>query len=160
MVCSLANSIRGGKYRDVIIHKLLLPDLDTNVRVLGDDPEAADRILALTSAAFELPSSFLLGASYDLEMGENGLLRLAATYQSNHFSEDEYRFGAEYNLANKLYVRGGYVYCDQDEYLYGPTLGVGARFNLGRAKACFDYSHTFVNNYFDDIPEISLRFGI
>ena len=134
-------------------------DFENSILVPGDDPEAARRILSLTSASFELPSSFQLGISYDVDMAENGILTLAGGFQSNNFSEDEYRFGAEYNLGQKLYVRGGYIFCGQEEYLYGPSLGVGAIFTLGGVHTSIDYSHAFVDNYFDDIPELSLRFA-
>jgi hypothetical protein len=136
------------------------PDFEKSILDPDDDPESANRKWALTSAGFELPSCFQFGLAYDMDMGENGKTTLGVTYQSNNFSEDEYRFGVEYNMNQKLYVRAGYVFCDQEDYLYGATLGVGTTFNLGQAKATLDYSHSFVNDYFDDIPEISLKFGI
>jgi len=136
------------------------PDFDASTLVPGDDPESANRTVALTSAGFEMPSNFQMGATYDFALGMNGKTTVGAVYQSNNFSEDEYRFGAEYVLGERLCVRAGYVLCDQEEYIYGPTLGFGASFNLGRIKASLDYSHTFVSNYFDDIPEVSMKFGL
>ncbi|MFH1221029.1 MAG: PorV/PorQ family protein [Candidatus Eisenbacteria bacterium] len=136
------------------------PDFEYSTSVPGDDPESANRFLSLTSASFEMPSNFQLGATYDISMGVNGKATVGTVFQSNNFSEDEYRLGAEYVLNDRLFVRGGYVICDQDGYIYGPTLGFGAMFNLGPAKASIDYSHTFISNYFDDIPELSLRFGL
>jgi hypothetical protein len=136
------------------------PDFEKSILDPEDDPEAAYRKWSLTSANFELPSSFHFGLSYVFDMGESGTTTVGATFQSNNFSQDEYRLGAEFNMHERLYVRAGYTFCDQEDYLYGATLGVGTRFNLGRAKASVDYSHMFVDNYFDDIPEISLRFGL
>jgi hypothetical protein len=136
------------------------PDFEASILDPGDDPQAANRQWRLTSANFELPSSFQFGMSYDLDMGENGMTTMGFTFQSNNFSEDEYRLGVEYNMNKRLYVRAGYVFCDQEEYLYGASLGVGTRFSMGRVLASVDYSHSFIENYFDDIPEISLRFGI
>lgn len=136
------------------------PDFEESILDPDDDPQAANRTWSLTSANFELPSSFQLGLSYDFDLGPNGMATVGWVFQSNNFSEDEYRLGAEYNMNKKLYVRAGYVYCDQEDYLYGASLGVGARFKLGRVNAALDYSHTFVDNYFDDIPEISLTFGL
>lgn len=135
-------------------------DFEKSILDPDDDPQSANRTFSLTSANYELPSSFQLGLAYDFDLGENGMATLAGTFQSNDFSEDEYRLGAEYNMNDRLYVRAGYVYCDQEEYLYGATLGVGTTFSLGRVKTTIDYSHMFVDNYFDDIPEISLRFGL
>ena len=136
------------------------PDFEVSALVPGDDPESANRTLALTSAGFEMPSYFEVGLSYDVDMGVNGTTTLAVAFQSNNFSQDEYRLGVEYDLGGRLFVRGGYVICDQDEYLYGPSLGIGARFNLGAATAEIDYSHTFVSDYFDDVPEIGLKLGL
>jgi hypothetical protein len=136
------------------------PDFEESILDPADDPQAANRQWSLTSATFELPSSFQIGVSYDVDMGVNGMATLGLTFQSNDFSEDEYRVGVEYNMSKRLYVRAGYVFCDQEEYLYGASLGVGTRFNLGRVLASVDYSHSFITNYFDDIPEISLKFGI
>jgi hypothetical protein len=135
-------------------------DFEKSLLDPADDPQAANRMFSLTSANFELPSSFQIGLSYGFDLAENGLATVAWTFQSNNFSEDEYRFGAEYNMKDRLYVRAGYVYCDQEEYLYGASLGVGTRFNLGRIKTQLDYSHSFVDNYFDDIPEMSFKFGL
>jgi opacity protein-like surface antigen len=135
-------------------------DLEKSILDPNDDPQAAYRTWSLTSANFELPSSFQIGLSYDFDLAENGKATTCFTFQSNNFSQDEYRLGAEYNLHDKLYIRAGYVYCDQEEYLYGPSLGVGTRFKLGRVRTQLDYSHSFVDNYFDDIPEISFKFGV
>jgi hypothetical protein len=136
------------------------PDFEVSTLLPGDDPESANRTVMLSSAGFEMPSFFELGLSYDIDMGMNGSTTVGVAFQSNNFSGDEYRLGLEYSLGGKLYVRGGYVLCDQEEYLYGPSLGIGAKFDLGRAKAAIDYSHTFVANYFDDVPEIAFKFGL
>jgi hypothetical protein len=135
------------------------PGFEHTVGVPGDDPQAANRVLRLGAAGFELPSYFQLGISYDFDLAQNGMLRVGTDFQSNNFSQDEYRMGAEYMLANRFHFRGGYVYCDQDGYLYGATLGVGVNFNLGQTKAGVNYTYNFISEYFDDISEISLAFG-
>jgi hypothetical protein len=136
------------------------PDFEVHTHVPGDDPQAANRTLALTSANFELPSSFQIGGTYDLVLGEGSTGAIGVVFQSNAFSDDEWHFGAEFGLADKLFVRGGYVLSAQNDYIYGPSLGVGARFNLGSVTGTIDYSHVFVDKYFDDIPEVSLKFGL
>jgi hypothetical protein len=136
------------------------PDFEVSTLVPGDDPESANRTVALTSSGFEMPSYFEFGMSYVIDMGLNGTTTVEGAFQSNNFSEDEYRVGVEYSLGGRLYVRGGYVLCDQEKYMYGPSLGIGAKFNLGQATAAIDYSHTFVADYFDDVPEIALKVGL
>ena len=135
------------------------PGFEHSVIVPGDDPEAANRIVTLRSANFELPSYFQLGVAYDFDLAENGMLRTGLDFQSNNFSQDEYRFGAEYKFQDMFHLRGGYVYCDQDDYLYGATFGVGVSFSLGQTRTAVNYTHNFVGNYFDDISEVSIAFG-
>jgi hypothetical protein len=136
------------------------PGFEYAVQVPGDDPEGAPRIMSLSSAPFELPSYFQIGLSYAWEFANNRSLVLNGDFQSNNFSNDEWRLGGEYNFNDTFYLRGGYVFCGQSEYLYGPAVGLGARFDLGNTVTCIDYSHTFVDSYFDDVPEISVRFEI
>ena len=130
------------------------------VHVPGDDPEAAPRIMTLSSAPFELPSYFQIGLSYEWEFENNRSFVLNGDFQSNNFSNDEWRLGGEYNYEDLFFIRGGYVFCDQDEYLYGPAIGLGVQFEMGNTVTRVDYSHTFVNSYFDDVPEISIRFEV
>ena len=136
------------------------PGFEYAVQVPGDDPEAAPRIMSLSSAPFELPSYFQIGLSYMWEFENNRSLIVNGDFQSNNFSNDEWRIGGEFNFSDMFYLRGGYMFCSQDEYLYGPSLGLGARFTLGNTVASIDYSHTFISSYFDDVPEISIRFEI
>ncbi len=136
------------------------PGFEYGVGVPGDDPEAAPRIMSLSSAPFELPSYFQIGLSYTWDFANNRSLVMNGDFQSNNFSEDEWRLGGEFNFNDMFYLRGGYVFCGQTEYLYGPALGLGARFDLGNTVMSVDYSHTFVSSYFDDIPEITLRFAV
>lgn len=136
------------------------PGLEYSVAVPGDDPEAAPRIMSLSASPFELPSYFQVGLSYEWEFENNSSFKLNGDFQSNNFSNDEWRLGGEFAYEELLYLRGGYVYCSQDEYLYGPALGAGLRFKMGTTMTSIDYSHTFVDSYFDDVPEISIRFEI
>ena len=135
------------------------PGFEHSTPVPGDDPEASNRILSLESADFELPSYFQLGVAYDFQLAQSGMLRAGLDFQSNNFSKDEYRLGVEYVLQKRFYLRGGYVYCDQDDYLYGATFGVGVDFNLGQTKAAVNYTHNFISDYFDDVSEVSIAFG-
>lgn len=128
------------------------------VQAPGDDPEAAPRIMSLSAAPFELPSYFQIGLSYTWEFANNRSFILNGDFQSNNFSDDEWRVGGEYIFNDTFYLRGGYVYSRQAEYLYGPALGLGARFELGNTVTSIGYTHTFVSSYFDDVPEISIRF--
>ena len=116
-------------------------DLEYFERPTQDDPQAIKKTMRLVSASFELPSSIQFGTSYELmEMGENRVI-LTGNFQSNSFSEDEYRTGVEYAFGERFFLRGGYVYSDQSDYLYGATFGAGMNLSLGEASLVVDYSY-------------------
>jgi hypothetical protein len=52
-------------------------------------------------------------------------------------------------------VRGGYMFADQDEYLYGPTFGVGFHLPLGASALSVDYALQTVDSFFDDLHTFS-----
>jgi len=116
-------------------------DLEYFERPTRDDPQAIKKTMRLVSASFELPSSIQFGTSYELmAMGENSVL-VTGNFQSNSFSDDEYRGGVEYAFGEQFFLRGGYVLSDQSDYIYGATFGAGVNLSLGEANLAFDYSY-------------------
>ena len=64
------------------------------------------------SAAFELPSQLLIGASYDFIFNEESKLTAAFGFTANSFSNDQYRLGLDYGMSLEkaaFNVRAGYV---------------------------------------------------
>jgi hypothetical protein len=123
-------------------------------RVIYDTDEhgAAHRVGKPIYQPFELPSSFQFGVTYAAL--EDPLNRLAfhGTYQSNHHSSDEYRFGAEYSFLNQLFGRVGYVMAadvaDDQDFLYTWAAGLGFMLDLGENNMYIDWSYN-PNDHFD-----------
>ena len=106
----------------------------------------------LEAASFELPSTLELGLGYEYSFNESNSLQVSGVFQNNNFWGDEYKFGAEYNFNNLLYIRGGYNLApdvDSDANIYGLTAGVGLQYNLGGVNMMVDYAYRQVE-YFDD----------
>ena len=131
-------------------------DFERNLHLPEDDPQAANRTLALTSADYELPSLFGGGASWPVVQGVNSFT-VHAVYQSNSFGVDEGRFGAEYGWRKDFSLRVGYKYTTNDNELFGLTYGAGVRVPIGTASLYVDYAGQHVSDFFDDVQHIALN---
>jgi hypothetical protein len=132
--------------------------------VVGDveDQNRPPQYLKLESAPFELPASIELGMGYRAAMSENANVLFAGTFQSNNFSEDEYKLGAEAAINKMFFVRVGYSMApstpDDSDYLYGFTAGAGIEYNLGDAVLGVDYAYRDVE-FFSGNHVIAIRLG-
>lgn len=110
---------------------------------------------------FELPSSFQFGVSYAALETPLNYLGFHGTYQSNHHSSDEYRFGAEYAFRNQIFARAGYVtaanLAADEDYLYTWATGLGFKVDLGESNLFIDWSYN-PNEHFDGSQWYTLRF--
>lgn len=111
------------------------PDFDRPV-----EDGAGGRDGRTQSASFELPSFIQFGVAWDAWKRNNQQLRLSGSFQSNNFTEDEYRVGSEWAFSNQLFLRGGYVASSLDQYMYGFSAGAGLRLPIGDREARVDYA--------------------
>ncbi len=123
----------------------------------ADEPSADNRVTSLEYAKMDLPSTFQFGVAYDMVRNARNRLTLMGTFQGNDFSADEYRFGTEYAFADMFFLRAGYVTADQEDYLWGYSLGGGLRLNLGANNLYVDYSYNPME-YFDASQWYTFRF--
>jgi hypothetical protein len=97
------------------------------------------------AASFELPSSINFGVGYKRQLNDMFALEGTTTFQSNNFTDDEYRFGLEASYQDLLYLRGGYNFAQREtdarEYLFGPAFGVGIHSALGNTDVAIDYAY-------------------
>lgn len=114
------------------------PDFDRPIE--DGDGGAGGRDGRTQSASFELPSFIQFGVAWDAWTRNNQQLRLSGSFQSNNFTEDEYRVGSEWAFSNQLFLRGGYVASSLDQYMYGFSAGAGLRLPIGEREARFDYA--------------------
>ncbi|NUM74844.1 PorV/PorQ family protein [candidate division KSB1 bacterium] len=119
-------------------------DLEVFTKDISDRPDTEGENTRIPLSSFELPTSLEIGLSYNLKFGETGNLMLMTTFLNNNFSLDEYRFGGEYSVNDRMFIRGSYVLgydadedkirtSDKDNFIWGPSVGAGMNFNLGQS---------------------------
>jgi len=121
---------------------------------------------AVNTAGVELPTSIEIGLGYQQSFDENNGISLMTNFQSNNFSDDEFKLGAEYTLQKMFYVRGGYSLspnatedlAGEKSYMFGYTLGGGLQFDLSGVNARVDYAFQSMK-YFDGNNVFTVSFG-
>ncbi len=113
-----------------------------------------------SSATFDLPSHINMGVSYNFLNRDKNSVTVSGNYRSNNFQEDFYQGGLEYSYNERYFLRGGYNYSKQADYIYGLSLGAGLTFNLGESsKLTFEYSWN-KTDVFDDNQYFTLRINM
>ena len=103
---------------------------------------------------FELPTQLNIAAAYDFNFANASRLTLAANFNSNAFSKDQFIFGVEGSLRDILMLRIGYTYesgvtknievADCTNVNRGLSLGASVQAPLSKekgVKVCLDYSY-------------------
>lgn len=110
------------------------------------------------SQQYELPAQLNIGAAYDFLFKEGtNRLTLAGAFVSNSFTKDNINIGAEYSLADYLFLRAGYTYedgifdADNRTSVYtGPSAGLSVQVPLNKEKGSsfsIDYSYRTTNPF-------------
>ena len=133
-------------------------NFDVDNEVPGSEPNSTGKSYRSQSAAFELPSSVQLGASWNILDVENSRATVMGLFQSNNFSEDEFRGGIEYAFNDMFFLRGGYVGSKQDDYMYGASFGGGIKVNWGNTELVFDYTWS-QTEFFDNNQFFTVKLG-
>jgi hypothetical protein len=124
----------------------------------GAEPGTQPKTARTVSSDFELPAYVQLGAAWDFVNQDLNRAVVVGSFQSNNFSEDEFRGGIEYSYNDMFFLRGGYVGSNQDSYMYGATLGGGLKYSWGQNAITIDY--TWVQTeYFDDNQYFTAKFS-
>ena len=116
---------------------------------------------SIQAATFELPSSFEFGIGYRRSFSGDNSILVAGGYQSNNFSDDEYKMGAEYAYQDLLFVRAGYAVSQKqaaNEFIFGPAFGFGVHTAVGSTDITFDYAYRSVK-VFDSNHVFSVKLG-
>jgi hypothetical protein len=121
----------------------------------SDDPSGRDHVARTRSSSFELPSYVQRGMAYKAMEQNNSVVNLTGAFQSNNFSEDEFRAGGEYAYNDAFFVRAGYTESNQSQYLYGFSAGAGVQFELGDTQLQVDYAWG-ESEFFDNNQTFSL----
>jgi len=130
----------------------------------AEDPSSqrGEQFYKIDAAAFELPSQLEFGLSYDYLISESYGALIAASFQHNNFSNDEYRIAGEFDFDNTFFIRAGYSYVsensdDTDQSIWGPTFGAGVNLHTG-IDIVVDYAFRSVD-YFDANHMITVKLG-
>jgi hypothetical protein len=132
--------------------------------VIGDvaGQNRPPQYVKLESAPFELPASIELGMGFRSTVSENADVLVSGAFQSNNFSQDEYKIGAEAGINKMFFIRLGGQFAPgtpaDEEYLYGFTAGAGIEYNLGDALLAVDYAYRAVQ-FFSGNHVIAVRLG-
>lgn len=129
-----------------------------------DKDESYDDYRYRPSSSDQLPSSLEMGLSYMKNIGVGNLL-VCTQFQNNNFEQDRVKVGAEFELMNMLYLRGGYdtVMKDADnpdsgETIFGLSLGAGLKYNVGGVNMMLDYAYRPMQ-YFGNSNVFSIGLG-
>ncbi|HAQ66147.1 MAG TPA: DUF3308 domain-containing protein [Bacteroidales bacterium] len=108
---------------------------------------------------FELPATLSMGAAYDF-LFEKSRFTLAGSFQSNSFTNDQFKVGGEYSFRNLVVLRAGYSYeegqtndIESDErYTLDNGLSAGASIQVPMNKEkgsilAIDYSYRATEHF-------------
>ena len=150
------------------------PGFENSLPAPTSDPTASNRVFSSSSASFEMPSYFTLGASYIPVRNATGHMTLLAQYQSNNFGADCICGAAEWIYRDAFALRGSYFGTIRetpdpvtgestvrlgtgDDVYAGYALGGGAKMRVGETKMGVDVSWRPVRDFFDDTVEFGLK---
>jgi len=115
------------------------PDFDIPTDI-GQDGQNDPHNARTESASFELPSFIQFGVAWDPLQTERHRVRVTGAFQSNNFSEDEFRLGSEWAMSDQFFVRGGYSASSQDQYMHGFSVGAGVMLPFSGTNTSIDYT--------------------
>ena len=118
--------------------------------------------MLLQATVNELPALVEIGLSYDYKLADNFVAQVNGSFVNNNLYYDSYNAGLEigYTVEDlKLHGRAGYsaVPQNQDNEIYGATMGFGIGYNLGGINMVLDYGYRSAK-YFNANQAISIKF--
>lgn len=152
-------------------------DFEANLPPPDSDPSAGNRTFNASSAAFEMPSYFVLGASYDVYNASQQRLALKSSFQNNNFEFDQLAGGVEWTYRESYALRASYYgsfgsltrpdgedgsieFNGGDDLYEGFALGAGARMKAGESGHLgIDLAWRPVREFFDDVLEVGVNFS-
>jgi len=149
-------------------------DFNVNLRPPDTDPTSSNRTLSFSSASFEQPSFFTLGATIDVVKNANQRLAVMSAFQNNNFVGDNYSGGAEWTYKETFALRGSWFGSvtnpinlttgeqttqmrSGDDLYSGVAFGAGAQVKTGDTTLGVDMAWKSVRSFFDDTVEVALR---
>ncbi len=149
-----------------VVLKNIGPDMKFDGSGLYTAADAGDsrgeQFYKIDAAAFSLPTTLDIGLGYSVSFDDVNAVQFAGTFSNHNFYTDQYKFGAEYNFDNLLFLRGGYNHTTEfeaSETLYKFYAGFGLNYDVGGVDLMLDYAY-MPTEFFSDTHNFSLGFGI
>ncbi len=120
--------------------KMKLNGRDLTQRNVDPDPTRGGNIeqsADLVVSSWPLPLNFRVGLSYELFKTESNALLVAADFNHPTDADERINLGAEYTLAKRIYLRGGYKF-NYDEESF--TAGGGLNLPVTNYNLMIDYA--------------------
>jgi hypothetical protein len=117
--------------------------------------------LKIESATNDLPSSIDIGLGYTFRVSDEAELLLISSFLNNNYTEDEYKFGAQYSFERRFFLRGGYDFAsglEGREYIYSASFGFGVQTTVADVTIQVDYAYRSVQ-YFSGNHILTLQIG-
>ncbi|NIV15585.1 MAG: hypothetical protein GWN62_31300 [Aliifodinibius sp.] len=130
------------------------------VTIPGSEPGSKDRPAELVMSSFDMPVTFEIGVGYTYNFTEDHAFRTYGDFQNFNFGNDQYKGGVEYSFRDMFFLRGGYLGTqNNDDNIFGATLGAGIQASMGGSTVGFDYTYREVD-FFDANQFFSVRLGL
>ncbi|MFQ5771992.1 MAG: PorV/PorQ family protein [bacterium] len=126
-----------------------------------EDANRGVSLVEIDAGTEDLPSTIEIGVAYTVNAGEFSKIHFATMFQNNNFSDDQARFGVEYEYNDLFFLRAGFNSspdAPDDAFIFGPTLGAGAHVLVGGINIFADYAWQ-QNDFFDNQNTFSIRLG-
>ena len=118
------------------------PDLTFSGRGFDRIPPDEKRPSSSRNAPSELPTSINIGTAYNFYSDDMSSATATANFRANNQSMDMWQGGMEYAYDQRYFVRAGYNYADQENWLYGASLGAGVVIPVGTTDLTLEYTWT------------------
>lgn len=133
-------------------------NIERLVDMPNTEPATPPRRLSVPTQKDELPSTFEIGMSYDYKPMDKINVLVMGNFVNQNFGNDEVIGGLELSYDNMLFARGGYTYGNnqtkyegESDYIWGPSFGLGLRYNLGgTTNVVIDYAYRVANLFTDN----------
>jgi hypothetical protein len=112
--------------------------------------------------ASDIPSTFSVGVSYVLDVGEDNAFMLNGTFDNANAASDLLSGGMEYGFRDLFFLRAGYGYNLQnsDDSIFGASFGAGIKYPIGNFDFYFDYAYRQLTDFFDANNIFTIKFGL
>lgn len=125
-----------------------------------DDVLRPETTYKIQAASDDLPSMINIGLGYLISVSEREQVQLTTTFRNNDFSDDEYKFGAEFIHERIVSFRLGYSMSagSESDYIYGFSAGIGVAVRFQGINLAVNYAYRSAS-YFTGNHVLGLNFG-